>query len=403
MKKKVLVISERVPFPSDNGGKLRTANVLKHLCDNYEVDYVTYSQDPVSDDQLSILKQLCNRVYIFPEGRPSKWKHLKAFLKGESGITCGIYSKNMQKKIDELIQQVDYHMLWVERLFCLPYLKKQIKKSGNNPPVILNMHDVDSEAVKYFSEVDIRKIKRLYFKNEYKRVLKLEEYAIKNVHRIIACSPRDAIVYKELFPFNQDKWLEANNGVDLKIANSLPRIKRDKSTVLFIGGLDNPCNREGILWFLNEIWDEVLNIVPEAQLLIAGSGKSASIIKESANKKSNVKFLGYVEDINPLYQQSTCTVVPLRSGSGTRLKIVEAFSFGMPVVSTSIGAEGLPVENNKDLIIADDSKAFARGIASIIQKPELGKTMANNAYTIAKQYDWDAIMSNLLEEVEASL
>ncbi|MGC7870013.1 glycosyltransferase family 4 protein [Desulfosporosinus sp. SYSU MS00001] len=404
MKPTILMVSERVPFPADNGGKLRTANTLKHLSKYYTIDFVMYSIDTVSEKQLEQVQRYCRKIMVFPEGIPSKRKHLRHFITGKSGIACCIYSKSMQAAIDQLLAENQYHFLWVERLFCLPYFNRRLKKNGNNPPVILNMHDVDHEAVQFFSQVDLSYLKRMYYREEYKRVLRLEEYAIRSVHRIIAVSERDRKLYQEKFPFCTDKWFSANNGVDLSVARNAQHKERAKSKVLFVGGLDNPCNRHGILWFVKEVWEKILVACPDAQLDIAGSGKSTTKLKEELCSSPHVNFLGYVDDVNELYQKATCIIVPLLSGSGTRLKIVEAFSFKLPVVSTSIGAEGLPVENGRELIIADNADSFAKGVIKAIQDNGCCNLMTEEAYNIAvKYYDWDVIMDNLIKKVEASL
>ena len=102
MKKRILMISERIPFPSDNGGKMRTANMMIHLSYQYDIDFVAYSQYPVSEFQMTKLRSLCSDVYVFPDGLPTLTKHIKAFLKGDSGIVCGIWSEIMRDKIYEL-------------------------------------------------------------------------------------------------------------------------------------------------------------------------------------------------------------------------------------------------------------------------------------------------------------
>lgn len=404
MEKRILVIAERVPFPSDNGGKLRTANVLKQLSKYYVVDFVVYSQDPVNEAQIKSMEEYCDNLYLFSEGYPSSLKHIKYLVQGKSGIACAVYSSNMQGNIISLVKKCNYHFIWVERLFCMPYLDFLLDKTRKHIPIILNMHDVDSEAVKYFSKVDTNKIKRLYYAVEYARVRRLEKESLANVDRIIACSERDKQVYIEMLPFEQDKWLVANNGVDLTVAKRCKPIERNWNKVLFVGGLDNPCNREGIIWCLENVWDRVIKINPEAVLTIAGSGKSTEQIKQLISHKKNVEFLGYVDDVDSLYLQSGCIIVPLHSGSGTRLKIVEAFSFKTPVVSTSIGAEGLPVENGKEIVIADEPKCFADGILRIMRSKENTFAMTMKAYDIAKNYyDWNIIMKNTITKIESAL
>lgn len=401
MKNKILMIAERVPFPADNGGKLRTSNMLINLSKKYDVDFVCYSAEKKDLVQLDVLNKYCNDSFVYSEGTPSKLKHLKYFLLGRSGIACAVYSKKMQSKINELVNKNNYSLIWVERLFCFPYLFS-LKK--NAIPIILNMHDVDHEAVRFFGKVELSWLKRVYFKFEYWRVIKLEKCAFERSNRIIAVSERDRELYCNKFLFSKNKWLVANNGVDLSISHNATYRERKNNMVLFIGGLDNPCNRHGLLWFLDNVWTKVIQKCPDALLYIAGSGKNADIISEKCNALNNTVFLGYIKDVVPLYQEASCLIVPLLSGSGTRLKIVEAFSFNTPVISTSIGAEGLPVSSGRELLIADSVNDFSNGIIKILSDRKFSLIMASNGYTVAKKYyDWNVIMNNLLVEIEHSI
>ncbi len=397
-KKRILLVSERVPYPANNGGKLRTLNFVIELSKYFDIDYVTYSQEPINESQREFLKKYCN-IFIYEEGLPSKGKHLKAFISGKSGIACAIYSKRMHKKIIELTNENKYEMIWIERLFCMPYVKGINK--NNCPKILLNMHDVDSEAVKYFSSIEVNKFKRMYYKFEYKRVLKLEKQSFKKADTIIACSQRDKDVYSSMFSFSKDKWLVANNGVDFNQLNDLPKCKQADKSVLFIGGLDNPCNRDGILWFMNNVWDMVLEKHSDAVLNIVGSGKSISEIENTAKEKRNCNFLGYVEDARESYLSNTCIIVPIRTGSGTRLKIVEAFMYGIPVVSTSIGAEGIPAINEKELFISNDARQFATYICKIFEDKKKVEAMKKDGFVLAKeQYDWNNIVKNIVERID---
>lgn len=401
MKEKILMIAERIPFPSNNGGKLRTANIMIHLSKRYDVDFITYAQEAATQEQMDQMDQYCANVFVFPEGKPSLKKHLKFLLTGKSGITCSIYSKNMQAKIYELCDENRYKMVWVERLFCMPYVQK-LKQAYL--PIVLNMHDVDHEAVLFFSKVDVSLVKRIYFRLEYYRVLVLEKRSFHLANTIIACSNRDKELYVKQFQFSQGKWLTANNGVDLSIAQKLPQHTRQPATILFVGGLDNPCNRQGLLWYFKEVWPIVAQTKHDAKCIVAGSGESAEEVSTVAKQTKNVEFLGNVDDVYTLYQDATCIIVPLHSGSGTRLKIVEAFSFHLPVISTSIGAEGIPVKNGEDIIISDTPAGFAQGILKVLDDSALKNRLTTGGYEIAQKFfDWNLIMDKLLSEVEKTL
>ena len=401
MKQKLLMIAELIPYPSNSGGKLRTINMLKQLAYKYDIDYISYAQTPMTTEQFDYMKRYCNNVYVYPGGKPSLLKHFWFLLLGRSGIACAIHSREMQKQVNLLYKDNRYAWIWVERLYCMQYVQKLFR--CGKPNVVLNMHDVDHESIQAFYRATTNWVRQMYYKIEYRRVLKLEEHSFAQACRLIACSERDQAVYTTRFPFSTDRWLVANNGVDLDQIGVQATAQRDAATVLFIGSLDYLCNQEGIVWFLNEIWDKTLALRPDARCVIAGSGAVPDALKQALARSTNVDFLGYVDDAYSLFRQATCLAVPLKSGSGTRLKILEALSLSLPVVSTTIGAEGLLAVDGKEIIIADEPEQYAISLARILGDEALRVKLAMNGKRLVEEhYNWREIMIPLISELEKS-
>ena len=398
MKERILMIAELCPFPMDSGGKLRTGNLLIQLSQRFDVDYVCYSVDPVTEKQVEILKRYCKSVHVYDEGRPSKMKHLQHFLLGKSGIACAVSSKNMQRKINELAEANTYKFVWVERIYCFPYVRSLLKKP-NRVPVILNYHDVDHVSVRAFETGARSLLRKVYFHEEYRRGVNMEREALKKVDRLLAVSENDLQIFQSTFPFNQEKWLCVLNGVDMSLAEAYRDRKRDDKTVIFVGSMNYVFNTQGIEWFLDHVWPTISRQCPDVQLKIAGSGHVDPALMQKAKNSSNARFLGYVDDINELYAESTLLVVPLLSGSGTRMKIGEALSFRLPVVSTAIGAEGLPLVNGKDILIADDPELFAQKVVTLLKDRELQEKIGENGYrAIREHYDWPVVADKMISQ-----
>jgi len=399
--KRILYIADTVPFPYNTGGKLRTANIMMQLKKEYDIDFMVYSTEPVEPDQINQMSQHCSHVECFDEGVPSKIKRICNFLSMKSNKAFVVYSKNMQQAIDNLISSKNYSFIIIERLYCYQYIGKYVKRNGFNIPVILNMHDVEHETILYFRKISTSIIKKIYYFFEYYNVVRMEKKAISTVARMVAVSERDKQCYLKKYSFGREKWIYANNGVDIRIAQNEQIVKREPATVLFLGSLKHPPNLHGLAWFVNNIWEYVLEQEQDAKLLVVGSGGITDEYKDMLSAKHRVEYLGYVENVYPLLRTCTCLVVPLLSGSGTRLKILEAFSFKTPVVSTTIGAEGIPTLDGKHLLIADQEIEMANKVLEIIHSQELGEQLAKNAYQIVcKDYDWDIIGKKFIKEIK---
>lgn len=399
--KKILYIADTFPFPYNSGGKLRTANIMKQLAKKYDIDFITYSTEPIEQERIMQAYECCRHVECFYEGIPSKKKRICNFLKMKSNKAFVVYSKHMQQAIDNLITNNEYSLIMIERLYCYPYIEKYFKKPNFKTPVFINMHDIEQETILNFRRYCSSIIKKIYYSIEYFNVISLEKKAISTVTRMIAVSELDMEYYIKKYPFWREKWIYINNGADIDIAKNEPIAQRDPKTILFLGSLTHSPNMNGLEWFVNKIWENVISKEKDAKILVVGSGEVPNEFKKMLNNKEGVEYLGYVENIYPLLRKCTCLIVPLLSGSGTRLKILDAFSCKLPVISTTIGAEGLPVINGIHLLIADQEMDISNRIIEMLHSDDLRTRLAENGYElVCKEYDWQLIGEKLIKEIE---
>jgi glycosyltransferase involved in cell wall biosynthesis len=166
--------------------------------------------------------------------------------------------------------------------------------------------------------------------------------------------------------------------------------------LLFTGTMGYAPNREGILWFVSEIWPEILRDTPEARLLVVGRRPDAQI-QRLARDDARIEVTGEVPEMGPYFERATAVVVPLRSGGGTRLKILDAFAFGRPVVSTSIGAQGIEVQHGEQLLLGDEPSEFAKQVARLLKDSNLRSSLsASGRRLIEKRYHWQIIAEQYL-------
>jgi glycosyltransferase involved in cell wall biosynthesis len=184
-------------------------------------------------------------------------------------------------------------------------------------------------------------------------------------------------------------------GIDTQRLRPLERERRT-SNVLTLGTLHYAPNAEGIRWFLHEVWPKVRASVPEATLTIVGKNPPRDFIQYEEGHPQEIQVTGYVEDLEPYLRDAALMVVPVLAGSGMRVRILEGFSRGLPIVTTSIGLEGIPAKEGKEVLIADEPEVFASAVVRIIRDPELQDWLSINARKLAtSRYDWRVALSPL--------
>ena len=175
--------------------------------------------------------------------------------------------------------------------------------------------------------------------------------------------------------------------------------KYESHQILFCGSLDYFPNEEGIVWFYDKVFPLIKEVIRDINLNMVGTERHSKRYKILTNDTS-VRFIGKVPDVQPYYYNASVCIAPLLSGSGTRLKILEAMSFGNPVVATNIGAEGINYENEKHLLIADNPKEFAEKVICLLQNVEVFNSVRSNARKLVEEeYDWKKIGKKMRQEL----
>jgi glycosyltransferase involved in cell wall biosynthesis len=231
--------------------------------------------------------------------------------------------------------------------------------------------------------------------SQFKGVLYRESNLEKIVNAVITCSENDKKRFEQL---NAGKLVVevVPNGITIPERRFDAGVQQDQPEyLLFCGSLWSLPNAEGLYWFCKNIWPIILHELPTLKLLIIGAGdlpEKYLDIKET----QNIEFTGAVEDVKTWYNCATIAVVPLLTGSGTRLKILEAMALGVPVISTQVGAEGINYNNETDIIIANEEKEFAEKVITLLKNKKLRIEIAERASGLVKNhYDWNIIGNHM--------
>jgi glycosyltransferase involved in cell wall biosynthesis len=228
---------------------------------------------------------------------------------------------------------------------------------------------------------------RLLWPGQARKMQRFEADTLRRFDRVIAVSKRDARALQERFALPRVDPVDT--GVDLVFFQSTPRPAlpaRDAGTIVFTGVMDSPANIEGIRFLLDRVWPAIVAVRPAARLLVVGRNPPESLVRAAP---TGVRFTGTVDDIRPHVAAAHLAVIPLNVGSGTRIKAFEAMAMGRPVVSTTVGVEGLDVVPGEHLLVADDPAGFVAAILRLLDDPRLGDTLAGNARAlIEEKFSW---------------
>lgn len=389
-----------------NGGMQRCFHIIHQLAKHFELTLIIHqsqagflksvaaypvlaavqvysTKDQVlKDDLFSLLpKKIAHSI---------RYRWYKQELKGPAdGLFLQYYPA-----LNALLKQHKYDIIILENLATLNAVSI-IRKYDKAVKIVYDAHNVDSSLA-------LAAVEKRAMEKPMQNVINTAEAALgKTVDAVIACSRHDL---DELNKLNQHqlKGTVIPNGVNLSNHLAGEGVLLDlPEYILFCGSLYAAPNGEGLLWFYNKIWPAVQESFPKLKFLIVGSGTAPESLQALKNDAA-ILFTGTVEEVGIWYNKAAVAIVPLLTGSGTRLKILEAMGMGLPVVSTSKGAEGLAYTNGQDIIIADEEKDFAAAIISLLTNKQLRVAMQQAARNwVEKKYDWNVIglsMADFLNE-----
>lgn len=391
------MLANKVPFPPKDGGAFATLNMALGLAESgAEVTLLAMStpKHPSTEKDFpeSILKQIkVHTVFVNTELSPFKALHNLIFSKHAYNAQRFI-SKQFGKTLETLLVQNSYDIVQLEGLYIYPYL--DIIRKHFSGKIVLRAHNVEHEIWQRNASIQTNRFKRWYFNHLAHRVKIAEINLLKRIDLLVPISHRDQQLLEQL-GYNGASFT-SSTGYCLSNSRSLNE-DFEPLSAFHLGGLDWIPNQEGLFWFLDNCWPHVLTSVPDAKFYIAGRNATRDFIKK-INDYQNTVFVGEVEDSGEFMRSKSVMVVPLLSGSGMRIKIVEGMALGKAIVSTSIGAEGIDIENEKHLIIADTPYLMAKSIVKLlINKKEILRIGANAQVFVNQNLDNTILTQNLID------
>jgi glycosyltransferase involved in cell wall biosynthesis len=386
----LLIISAQMPYPVRSGFQARVFNLAIAAAAEHDVTVLAYATPSATlPPEASLPRGL--RLELVPHVPPQGWAKRVAQLRCLATATPWTTSSVTTPQLAEAARRIarEEHvsvvMLESSALAGLP--------GPGALPVILDEHNIEYEVSQRLARGESSPVRRVFHMLEARRVRRVEQAAWRSVHTTLVTSEREASLIRATHP--DVRVVVVPNGVDVEAFAPVPGIPREPGLVVFNGVLDYRPNLDAARWLVEEVWPRVRSAVPTARLLIVGRGSAAD---RRHLDRDGVATTGEVPSVAALLGRAAVVVVPVRMGGGTRLKVVEALAMSRPIVSTTLGCEGIDVIDGEHLLIADTPDDIAMATVRILNDERLGAQLGVRGRALAvERYGWDVAARGLLD------
>jgi glycosyltransferase involved in cell wall biosynthesis len=392
---RIAIVDEELPYPLNSGKRIRTFQLISRLARRHRITYICHrNADPTEAESAGrVFRELGIEVIVADRVVPSKsgprfYGRLAANLL--SPLPYSVAS-HMSDSLSAAIAQVSrrgHPELWQAE--WTPYAES-IDRLATAPRMIM-AHNVESQIWLRYYENETNPAKRWYIGHQWRKFDEFERRTFQAANQVVAVSHEDAALIRDQFRVNHVRVVE--NGVDTSYFQP-SRSTRERGLILFLGSLDWRPNLDAVDQLLTAIFPLVAAQDPSARLCVVGRNPPIALMRR-VETTPGVELHANVSDVRPFLARSSVMVVPLRIGGGSRLKILEAFAAGLPVISTQIGAEGLRVQEGRELKVVQRLKEMADEIVAALKNPDPGLLRAlRGRQLVEREYDWDILAKRL--------
>jgi len=384
---KILMLTPYLPYPLLSGGQIRTYNLLKNLSAHHQITLFALIKENTEKKYIKELTPYCHQVKVFKRTK-NPWALRNILLAGFTPypflVTRNLPS-SMKSAIKQELDSYKYDLIHAETFYMMPNIPR------TKVPVLLVEQTIEYLGYQFYAQsspwflqpllyIDIAKIK--YW----------EKYFWRKATHLVTMSAEDKdFIQKEI---STNKIDVVANGVDIdRFAQIKKHLPKDP-TILFVGTFKWLPNIDAVEFLVEEIWPQIKRSLPKAKLWIVGHSPTPKV--QEFGKAPDITVSAGVKDIRLAYAKAHVLLAPIRSGKGTRYKIIEAMATETPVVTTKLGAEGLSITPGKHVLIGDTSSSLARATIKLLTNPYLQEKLALSAVAlVANRYNWQTISNDL--------
>ena len=393
---RILWLKTELLHPVDKGGRIRTYYMLRELKRDHQVTYLTLDDGQAAEDARVRATEYCHELITIPHQTRAKF-------------TPGFYLELAQN----LVSPLPYFMQKYKSAAMRSEIAKRtaggefdvmvcdfLMSSINVParvdcPAVLFQHNIEAMIWKRHFEVQRNPLKKAYLYGQWRKAVAYERAASRRFDYVVTVSVDDREMTRR--EYGVETVGEVATGVDTDYFRPHGTEQREPHNLVFTGSMDWLPNEDAIRYFTEQIMPRVKASVPEATLTVVGRNPYPSLL-ELSRRDSSIIVTGRVEDVRPYMERASAYVVPLRIGGGTRLKIYEAMAMEKPIVSTTIGAEGLPVRDGHELLLADSPEAFAAEVVRVLKDESFARELGGRAAAVVRErFGWARVAESFAE------
>jgi len=388
---KILFIQNRILFPTNTGGRIRTLNVLRYLAKWHDVTYLC-NLEVGEESHCDAMREVGLKLETIPWESPALGElkfYFALALNMFSHLPFNVEKDNnpaLRARAEQLVVQENYDLVICDFIHMVP-IAKELSCRGS----LLFQHNVEAQIFERYVATASNWLRRAVMSMQWKKMVRFEKNAGKYFNAVIAVSDQDREQFERDYGWTHVHVIDTAVNVDF----FQPQEEELPNQIAFVGSMDWLPNQEGVEWFVQKVWPLVRQEHPDTVFKIVGRNPSRQVA--SLGDAPGVEVLGTVPDVRPYLDQAAVVVTPLLVGGGTRIKIFEAMAMGKSVVSTSIGAEGLKVEDQKHILLADSVADFAAAVNRLLASRETRKQIGQasrklvceqfSAEPVARQFD----------------
>ncbi len=375
---KVLWLSHLIPYPPKGGVLQRTYNMVREVSRYHDVTLICFNQERLLEQSLpeteaplehaiSELEVYLKDIKVFPVPEEHLWKGrhfiaLYALLTGRAYNMVWLKSRNVRKELKKLFRSQNFDVVHIDTISLSVY-----QDIFQGVPTVLNHHNFESEMLKSRSRTESNPLKKLYFRYEASRLLRSERYHSRLSDINLTCSNEDAEAMQKAI--SGGNFLTVPNGVDISYFYPNPSIEVTKNSIVIVGGLSWYPNREAVEYFIRQIWPILKKRIPNMRVDVIGRGPTDEMMK-LAETDEFFYVHGFVDDVRDYLWQAQFYLCPIKTGGGTKLKILDALASGCCIIADPFACKGIDIKNGVDVLYAETPEDYVDTILELQAHPE---------------------------------
>jgi polysaccharide biosynthesis protein PslH len=389
---RILYLTQVLPYPLDSGPKIRIYHMLRHLARHHQITLVSFVREKKEAAHVEHLRTWCAAVHTVLIKRSFVRDALamaRSLLSRKPFLIVRDDLSSMHAQVSQLYQDTAFDFVHADQLVMAQYALacRGAKKT-------LDEHNSVWTMMRRLSQAAQPGLRKFFMDLEWRKLQKYEIETCLQFDIVLGVTEEDKQAIQSLAPESNLQITVVPIGIDV---DSLPRIERNvqAQNVVCVGGMFWPPNIDGVVWFGEEVFPLIKHKSPATLFFVIGGRPDSQIIELGA-RDSQIRVTGYVEDPTEYLRDSAVFIVPVRAAGGMRVKILDAWARGIPIVSTSIGCEGIEVRPGENILIADKQADFAEAVLRILRDAALARRLAENGRRwVEQKYDWHSLYQKL--------